>query len=76
MMSETENKTTEEIEEITSENVEEVMSKEEFAKILFTDRRFRFVPNKKAILKKIRTMDDEEYKNLIHQAFGKMKEKK
>lgn len=76
MMSETENKTIEEVDEITSENVEEVMSKEEFARILFTDKRFRFVPNKKAIIKRIRTMNDEEYKNLIHEAFGKMKEKK
>lgn len=84
MMSETENKETEnkiteevpeESDEITSENVEEVMSKEEFARILFTDKRFRFVPNKKAILKKIRTMNDEEYENLIRQAFGEMKKK-
>jgi len=52
------------------------MSKEEFARILFIDKRFRFVPNKKAIIKRIRTMNDEEYKNLIHEAFGKMKEKK
>lgn len=61
------------IEEVTSEDVEKVMNKDEFIKILFTDKRFRFIPNKKAIVKKIRAMDENEYKKLIHQAFGKMK---
>lgn len=61
------------IEEVTSEDVEKVMNKDEFIKILFTDKRFRSIPNKKAIVKKIRAMDENEYKKLIHQAFGKMK---
>ena len=61
------------IEEATSEDVEKVMNKDEFIKILFTDKIFRFIPNKKAIVKKIRAMDENEYKKLIHQAFGKMK---
>jgi hypothetical protein len=64
------------IQEVTSEDVEKVMSKDEFIKILFTDKRFRFIPNKKAIIKKIRTMDEDEYKKLLQQAFGKMKENK
>ncbi len=61
------------IEEVTLEDVEKVMNKDEFIKILFTDKRFRFKPNKKTIVKKIRAMDENEYKKLIHQAFGKMK---
>jgi hypothetical protein len=73
MMSETQIKTTEEIQNVTSEEVESVMTKDEFVKVLFTDKRFKFIPNKKAIVKKIRTMDENEYKKLIQQAFGQMK---
>lgn len=67
---------TQNLNEVTPEEVEAVMSRNEFIKILFTDKRFRFIPNKKAIAKRIRNMNDEEYKDLVYQAFGQLKDKK
>lgn len=52
------------------------MPKDEFIKILFTGKRFRLIPNKKAIAQKIQKMNEEEYKELLHQAFGELKYKK
>lgn len=64
------------MEKVTQEQVETAMPKSEFIKMLFTDRRFRFVPNKRKIALKIQRINDEEYRELLQKAFGQLKNRK
>lgn len=61
---------------LSKEDTETLMSKNEFAKRIFTDKKFRFLPNKKGIVKKIQKMSDSEFQEFVQMAFGSVKEAK
>lgn len=71
--------TTEKLQNVVKENIEAVkgeslekpqITKEEFIDMLFTNKKFKFIPNKKLVMQKVRKMSEEEFQGMIGSAFA------